>query len=137
MAEQNTNMCTLCEIHFLTMVTSGRHVADKSFYQLPHYISSVFIKVNIKNVKDPKISYWNPGYNIFLGEPVFVSKPNSKAEDEGVLLVGGFNGTSKKGICVCGIILKLSNNSIQTGTSIYILFNQMTIRLRCIIRTGC
>ena len=41
---------------------------------------------------------WTPGAaEIYLGQPEFVQTPGKTEEDDGVILVGGFNSTSKKG----------------------------------------
>ena len=83
------------------------------------------MKINVNDASGKQNSKYKAGSTVALNEPVFIAKPNSSAEDDGVLIIRGLDVGSEKGVCFCRvrknwIFFKNSRSYYTIGRGIHV-----------------
>uniref|UniRef100_A0A914CZ49 Uncharacterized protein n=1 Tax=Acrobeloides nanus TaxID=290746 RepID=A0A914CZ49_9BILA len=66
----------------------------------PYSAGNSILKINVNDASGKQNSEYKAGSTVALSEPVFIAKPNSSAEDDGVLIIRGLDVGSEKGLLV-------------------------------------
>uniref|UniRef100_A0A914EAL4 Uncharacterized protein n=1 Tax=Acrobeloides nanus TaxID=290746 RepID=A0A914EAL4_9BILA len=77
---------------------------------------SSIIKINVNNINASGALEFQPGKTIVVHEPIYVAKPDSKQEDDGILLVRGIDVSLEQyGYFLCQLSATYGNDSNPEG----------------------